>query len=138
MASPVFGEFIGTAVLVLMGDGVVGGVLLKGSKAANAGWMVITAGWAFAVFVGVITAVACGSPSADLNPAVTLAAAIHSGNYSHLVPFTLAQTLGAIFGATLVWIFYHSHWRYRRGCFGEACGLLHGACDPESLLEFFV
>ena len=110
MASPVFGEFVGTAVLVLLGDGVVGGVLLKGSKAANAGWMVITAGWAFAVFVGVITAVACGSPSADLNPAVTLAAAIHSGNYSHLVPFALAQTVGAIVGAMLVWIFYHSHW----------------------------
>lgn len=110
MASPVFGEFVGTTVLVLMGDGVVGGVLLKGSKAANAGWIAITAGWAFAVFVGVITAVACGSPSADLNPAVTLAAAIHSGNYAHLVPFALAQTLGAIFGATLVWLFYHPHW----------------------------
>ena len=110
MASPVFGEFIGTAVLVLLGDGVVGGVLLKDSKAANAGWMVITAGWAFAVFVGVVTAVACGSPDAHLNPAVTLAVAIHSGNYSHLVPFALAQTLGGIVGATLVWIFYHSHW----------------------------
>lgn len=110
MASPVFGEFAGTTVLVLMGDGVVGGVLLKGSKAANAGWMVITAGWAFAVFVGVITAVACGSPSADLNPAVTLAAAIHSGNYSHIVPFALAQTIGALFGATLVWLFYYPHW----------------------------
>ena len=110
MASPVIGEFVGTTVLVLMGDGVVGGVLLKGSKAANAGWMAITAGWAFAVFVGVITAVACGSPSADLNPAVTLAAAIHSGNYAHLVPFTLAQVAGAIVGAVLVWIFYHSHW----------------------------
>jgi glycerol uptake facilitator protein len=110
MASPVFGEFVGTAVLVLLGDGVVGGVLLKGSKAANAGWMVITAGWAFAVFVGVVTAVACGSPDAHLNPAVTLAAAIHSGNYSHLVPYALAQTLGAIVGATLVWLFYHSHW----------------------------
>jgi glycerol uptake facilitator protein len=111
MASPVFGEFVGTTVLVLMGDGVVGGVLLKGSKAANAGWMVITAGWAFAVFIGVVTAVACGSPGADLNPAVTLAAAIHSGNYSHVMPFALAQTLGATFGATLVWLFYHPHWR---------------------------
>ena len=110
MASPVVGEFVGTSVLVLLGDGVVGGVLLKGSKAANAGWMAITAGWAFAVFVGVVTAVACGSPDAHLNPAVTLAAAIHSGNYSHVVPFVAAQILGGIFGATLVWIFYHSHW----------------------------
>ena len=111
MASPVFGEFIGTAVLVLMGDGVVGGVLLKGSKAANAGWMAITAGWAFAVFVGVMTAVACGSPSADLNPAVTLAAADLQWETTHtLCRLAVAQTLGAIVGATLVWLFYHPHW----------------------------
>jgi len=110
MSSPIFGEFVGTSVLVLLGNGVVGGVLLRGSKAANAGWMAITAGWAFAVFVGVVTAVACGSPYAHLNPAVTLAAAIHSGNYSNVVPFALAQTLGGIFGATLVWLFYHPHW----------------------------
>lgn len=110
MASPFFGEFMGTLILILLGDGVVAGVLLKHSKAENSGWMVITAGWAFAVFSGVITAVACGSPSADLNPAVTLAVAVHTGNFSHVLPFFVAQMLGAILGATLVWLFYFPHW----------------------------
>jgi len=68
MASPVFGEFIGTFVLILLGDGVVAGVLLKGSKGENAGWLAITAGWAFAVFAGVFTAIAFGSADAHLNP----------------------------------------------------------------------
>ena len=111
MLSPFFGEFIGTAVLILLGDGVVGGVLLRGSKAADAGWIVITAGWAFAVFCGVVTAVACGSPGAHLNPAVTVAAAIHTGDFTHVLPFVAAQMLGAIVGSTLVWLFYFPHWK---------------------------
>ena len=61
MASPIFGEFVGTFILILLGDGVVAGVLLKGSKGENAGWLAITSGWAFAVFAGVFTAIACGS-----------------------------------------------------------------------------
>ena len=64
-----FGEFAGTAILVLLGDGVVAGVLLKGSKSEGAGWLAITAGWAFAVVVGVLTAIPCGSRDAHLNPA---------------------------------------------------------------------
>jgi len=60
-------------VLILLGNGVVAGVLLKGSKAEGGGWIVITAGWAFAVMAGVFTAIACGSSDAHLNPAVTLA-----------------------------------------------------------------
>lgn len=111
MVSPFFGEFMGTLVLILLGDGVVAGVLLKHSKAENAGWITITAGWAFAVFCGVVTGVACGSPSADLNPAVTLAVAVHTGNFSHVASFFLAQMLGAIAGAALVWLFYFPHWR---------------------------
>ena len=138
MASPVFGEFIGTAVLVLLGDGVVGGVLLKGSKAENAGWMVITAGWAFAVFVGVVTAVACGSPDAHLNPAVTLAAAIHSGNYSHLGAVRAGANAGWDLRRDAGVDLLPLSLAYHRGCFGEAGGLLHGACGPESLLELFV
>ena len=81
MLSPWFGEFMGTAVLVLLGDGVVAGVLLKKSKAENAGWMVITAGWAFAVMCGVFTAIACGSPGAHLNPAVTLGVAMRTWRF---------------------------------------------------------
>ncbi len=110
MLSPFFGEFMGTMVLILLGDGVVAGALLRGSKSENAGWMVITAGWAFAVFCGVVTAVACGSPGAHLNPAVTLAVAVHSGVYGNVLPFILAQLLGAFAGAVLVWLFYFPHW----------------------------
>jgi glycerol uptake facilitator protein len=110
MLSPWFGEFMGTAVLILLGDGVVAGVLLKKSKAENSGWMVITAGWAFAVMCGVFTAIACGSAAAHLNPAVTLGVAVRTGNYSNVLPFFAAQTLGAILGATLVWLHYLPHW----------------------------
>src|SRR6516225_4027693 len=78
MLSPWLGEFLGTLVLILMGDGVVAGVLLKKSKAENSGWIVITAGWAMAVMSGVFTAIACGSPGAHLNPAVTLGFAIRA------------------------------------------------------------
>src|SRR5271170_2889599 len=110
MLTPFFGEFIGTLVLILLGDGVVGGVLLKRSKAENSGWMVITAGWAFAVFCGVLTAIACGSPGAHLNPAVTIALAIKIGDFTHVASFLVAQMLGAIAGSTLVWLFYLPHW----------------------------
>ena len=110
MLSPWFGEFMGTLVLILLGDGVVAGVLLKRSKAENSGWMAITAGWAFAVMCGVFTAIACGSPQAHLNPAVTLGMAVSTGNYSRFFPFFLAQVSGAIAGATLVWIHYLPHW----------------------------
>lgn len=110
MLSPWFGEFMGTLVLILLGDGVVAGVLLKRSKAENSGWIVITAGWAFAVMCGVFTAIACGSPQAHLNPAVTLGMAVTTGNYSRFFPFFVAQVSGAIAGATLVWIHYLPHW----------------------------
>lgn len=109
MLTPFFGEFLGTLVVILLGDGVVAGVLLKQSKAENSGWIVITAGWAFAVLCGVLTATACGSPGAHLNPAVTVAVAIRTGDYSHVVPFLCAQMLGAMVGATLVWLFYLPH-----------------------------
>jgi len=110
MLSPWFGEFMGTLVLILLGDGVVAGVLLKKSKGENSGWLVITAGWAFAVMCGVFTAIACGSPGAQLNPAVTLGAAVRSGDYTSVVPVIAAQTLGAVVGATLVWLHFLPHW----------------------------
>jgi glycerol uptake facilitator protein len=111
MLSPFLGEFMGTLVLILLGDGVVAGVLLKKSKAESSGWIVITAGWALAVMCGVFTAIACGSPAAHLNPAVTIGMAVKSGDFSHFFPFLLAQILGAIVGATLVWLHYFPHWR---------------------------
>ncbi len=69
MTSPWLGEFLGTMILILLGDGVVAAVLLKRSKAEGSGWMVITTGWALAVMAGVFTAIACGSSDAHLNPA---------------------------------------------------------------------
>lgn len=102
---------MGTLVLILLGDGVVASVLLKRSKAEGAGWMVITAGWCFAVMAGIFTAVACGSSAAYLNPAVTLGFDIASGNYSNLLSFTIAEMLGAFVGAVLVWIHFLPHWR---------------------------
>ena len=110
MNSPFVGEFAGTLVLILLGDGVVANVLLKRSKAEGAGWMVITTGWAFAVLCGIFTAVAFGSPDAHINPAVTLAAAINSDNFTKIVPYWSAQLLGAFAGATLVWLFFLPHW----------------------------
>ena len=101
---------MGTLVLILLGNGVVAGVLLKKSKAENSGWIVITAGWAFAVMCGVFTAIACGSAGAHLNPAVTIGVAVRTGDYSNVLPFFAAQTLGAIAGATLVWLHYLPHW----------------------------
>src|SRR5258707_14856687 len=111
MLSPWFGEFMGTLVLILMGDGVVAGVLLNKSKAENSGWIVITTGWAMAVIAGVFTAVAWGSPGVHLNPAVTLGLAICSGDFSDLLSFFTAPVLGGIFGATLVWVHFLAHWK---------------------------
>jgi glycerol uptake facilitator protein len=110
MGEKVFGEFIGTAVLILLGDGVVANVLLKRSKAQGAGWLAIAAGWAFAVVFGVFTAIAFGSPDAYLNPAFTLGMAISSGDFSKFLPFLAAQMLGAIVGAVLVWLHFLPHW----------------------------
>jgi glycerol uptake facilitator protein len=114
MAQKCFGEFMGTLVLVLLGDGVVANVLLKRSKAeGSAGdrWMVITSGWAFAVMAGVFTAIACGSSDAHLNPAVTLGFAVSSGSLLKFSPYLVAQVLGAFVGAILVWIHFLPHWK---------------------------
>ena len=111
MLAKCFGEFMGTFVLILLGDGVVAGVLLKRSKAEGAGWMVITAGWAFAVMAGVFTSIACGSSDAHLNPAVTMGFAVSSGQFAKLAPYILAQMAGAFAGATLVWLHFFPHWK---------------------------
>ena len=111
MLAKCFGEFMGTLVLILLGDGVVAGVLLKRSKAEGAGWIVITTGWAFAVMAGVFTAIACGSSDAHLNPAVTMGFAVSSGQFMKLAPYIVAQMAGAFVGATLVWLHFLPHWK---------------------------
>jgi glycerol uptake facilitator protein len=106
---PLIGEFIGTALLVLLGDGVVAGVLLKNSKSENAGWIVITLGWALAVTISIF---AVGKVSgAHLNPAVTIAlAATGSFQWANVAGYVIVQMLGAIFGASLVYLHYLPHW----------------------------
>jgi glycerol uptake facilitator protein len=101
-------ELIGTMLLILLGNGVVANVVLKGTKGNSGGWMVITTGWALAVFVGVV--IATPYSGAHLNPAVTLALAI-AGKFawSKVGTFILAQTLGAILGSLLVWLVYRDH-----------------------------
>jgi glycerol uptake facilitator protein len=111
MHGPFLGEFMGTLVLILLGDGVVANVLLKKSKGESSGWLVITTGWAMAVVAGIFTAIACGSPGAHINPAITLTVALLSGNWSHVGLFWAAQVLGAFAGASLVWITYLTHWK---------------------------
>jgi len=111
MTSPVLGEFMGTLVLILLGNGCVANVLLKHSKAHGSGWMVITSGWAFAVMSAVFVAIACGSRDAHINPAVTLGLAVASGNYSKVVSYSLAQMAGAFVGSVLVWAHFGPHWK---------------------------
>jgi glycerol uptake facilitator protein len=111
MHSVWFGEFMGTLVLILLGDGVNAGVTLRKSYAADSGWIVITTGWALAVLCGVVVAQAFGSPGAHLNPAITLAAAVVSGNFGQVWVYWSAQLLGAMSGAALVALHYASHWK---------------------------
>ncbi len=111
MTSPLLGEFMGTLVLILLGNGCVANVLLKHSKAHGSGWMVITSGWAFAVMSAVFVAIACGSKAAHINPAVTLGLAVASGSYSKVVSYSLAQMAGAFVGSVLVWAHFGPHWK---------------------------
>ncbi len=105
------GEVLGTMILILLGNGVVAGVLLNKSKSQNSGWIVITAGWAFAVLAGVFTAVATGSPQADLNPAVTVAKMVAGGTtVSDGVTRIIGEFIGAFIGAVLVFLAYYPHW----------------------------
>jgi glycerol uptake facilitator protein len=108
--SPFIGELIGTMVLLLLGDGVVANVLLKQTKGENGGLIVITAGWAFAVMIGVFVAKAFGSIDAHLNPAVTIAFAVATDDYSKLASYIPAQMIGAFLGAVLVWLHHLPHW----------------------------
>jgi glycerol uptake facilitator protein len=108
--SGALGEFLGTMILILLGDGVVAGVLLKRSKGENAGWLAITAGWAFAVACGVFTSAAFGGQG-HLNPAVT-AGSLATGAVSagDALAWIAAQFAGALVGAVLVWLHYLPHW----------------------------
>ncbi|RYG08080.1 MAG: aquaporin family protein [Chitinophagaceae bacterium] len=101
-------EFIGTGLIILLGNGVVANVVLKGTKGHDSGWIVITTAWALAVFVGVV--IAAPYSGAHLNPAVTIAFAITQKFAWVKVPYyILAQLSGAMVGSFLVWIIYKDH-----------------------------
>lgn len=102
------GEFVGTALLVLLGNGVVANVVLRGTKGEGGGLIAITWGWAIAVFVGVFATDSIGD--GHLNPAVTIGfAAADKIPWGDVPAYVSAQMLGAMLGATLVWLNYHCH-----------------------------
>lgn len=106
--SPFIAELIGTMILILLGNGVVANVVLKGTKGNSGGWMVITTGWALAVFTGVV--IAGPYSGAHLNPAVTIGLAV-AGKFpwSQVPSFILAQLIGAMLGSFFVWLMYKDH-----------------------------
>ncbi|RKT44707.1 MIP/aquaporin family protein [Thiocapsa rosea] len=106
--TPFFGELIGTALLVLLGNGVVANVLLSETKGQGAGWIVITWGWGMAVFVAVFTVAAFSG--AHLNPAVSVGLAVAGKfEWARVPAYVLAQFIGAMIGALLVWLTYWPH-----------------------------
>lgn len=120
-----FGEFLGTFILILLGNGVVANVNLDKTHSKGAGWIVITAGWGMAVFVAVVAS--ADLSGAHLNPAVTFGLAF-SGLFEwvKVAPFILAQMLGAMFGATCVYLFFADHFKItteegtKKACFCTA------------------
>jgi len=107
--SPLLAELLGTMLLIMLGDGVVANVVLQRTKGHDAGWIVITAGWGFAVTIAVYCV---GSISgAHLNPAVTLGlASIGTFPWKDVIPYIAAQITGAFLGAIIVWAAYLPHW----------------------------
>jgi glycerol uptake facilitator protein len=108
--TPFMAELIGTAILITLGGGVVANVYLQGTKGNGSGWIVVTTAWALAVFVGVV--VAGPYSGGHLNPAVTLAVFL-SNNIDALnaIQYVIAQFLGAMIGAMIVWIAYIDHFK---------------------------
>lgn len=106
--TPFIGELVGTALLIILGDGVVANVILSKTKGNNGGLISITLGWSMAVFVGVYTSAAASG--AHLNPAVTIALTF-AGKFSwqDVPAYLLAQMLGAMLGAAIMWLAYKQH-----------------------------
>lgn len=106
--TPFIAEFLGTALLMTLGCGVVANVVLTGTKGNNSGWIVITTGWAFAVYVGVV--VAAPFSGAHINPAVSIAlAAAGAFPWEEVPGYILAQLLGAMTGSGVIWLVYKQH-----------------------------
>ncbi|HGR0298377.1 TPA: MIP/aquaporin family protein [Streptococcus pneumoniae] len=109
MMNELFGEFLGTLILIFLGNGVVAGVVLPKTKSNSSGWIVITMGWGIAVAVAVFVS---GKLSpAHLNPAVTIGVALKGGlPWASVLPYILAQFAGAMLGQILVWLQFKPHY----------------------------
>jgi glycerol uptake facilitator protein len=124
------GEFFGTLVLILLGNGVVAGVILKRSYAEASGWVAITTAWGLAVTLAVMVALVMGS-NGHINPAITIGVGIATGDWSSAPVYIAGQLLGAMTGATLVWLHYLPHWAEtedpaaKRACFCTAPAIRH-------------
>jgi len=130
------GEFMGTLVLVLIGNSVVANVVLKKTLGSGAGWVVIVSGYGLGVVSGVFTALAFGSPGAHINPAVTLAVAVDSGNFSNFVPFVVAQVLGGLAGGVLVWLQFMPHWKVTEDAGGKLACFSTGPAIKNTVANF--
>lgn len=106
--TPFISEMLGTCLLILLGNGVVANVVLNKTYGNSGGWIVITFGWAIAVFVGVYTSAAASG--AHLNPAISISLAFKSGDWSTVPVYIAGQMLGAMLGSTLVWLHYRLHY----------------------------
>jgi glycerol uptake facilitator protein len=147
--NPYLGEFLGTLLLILLGEGVVAGVVLKGTKSENAGWLTICIAWGLAVALAIY---AVGEFSgAHLNPAITIAlATIGEFDWSMVPGYCIAQMSGAFSGAVLVWIFYLPHWKLtsdaatKLAVFSNAPAVRHtvsnlfGECIATAVLVFAI
>ena len=108
--SPVLAEFFGTAILIVLGDGVVANVVLQRTKGHNSGWIVITAGWALGVTIAVYCVNAISG--AHLNPAVTIALATTGAfDWAKVPMYIAAQIAGGFLGGVIVWVAYLPHWK---------------------------
>lgn len=106
--SPFVSEFLGTGVLILMGNAVVANVVLTKTFGNNSGWIVVTFGWAIAVFVGVF--ISGAASGAHLNPAITISLAFKTGEWNDVPIYIAGQMLGAMIGSTLVWLHFKPHY----------------------------
>jgi glycerol uptake facilitator protein len=134
MSSIIVAEILGTMFLILLGNGVVANVVLKGTKGNGSGWIVITTGWALAVFVGVV--IAGPYSGAHLNPAVTIGLAVAGKLSWSLVPqYLIGEMIGAMLGAFLVWLMYKDHFKItedeggKLACFGTGPAIRNTASN---------
>jgi len=129
--TPFIAELLGTFLLILLGNGVVANVVLNGTKGHNSGWIVITTAWGLAVYVAVL--VAGPYSGAHINPAVTISLAITGlFNWSEVPMYILAQFLGAMLGAFMVWVMYRDHYKITN----DKNGIMATFCTSPAIRNF--